>query len=85
MLLLVGDVFLAAAAISYMGAFTGTYRQEMASSWVSRCRELAIPVSPCFSLQVSDPLLEVVLLYAGAAGWVDTWLVGGVRVCCRGG
>ncbi|KAJ9505503.1 hypothetical protein QJQ45_023787, partial [Haematococcus lacustris] len=51
MLLLVGDVFLSAACVSYLGAFTGTYRTALIQSWLSRCRELGIPVSPAFSLQ----------------------------------
>ncbi|WIA13579.1 hypothetical protein OEZ85_007146 [Tetradesmus obliquus] len=43
--LLVGDVFLSAACIAYYGAFTGSYREELVSSWVAKCQELAIPVS----------------------------------------
>jgi dynein heavy chain len=30
---LVGDVFLSAAAISYNGPFTGTYRKELIGKW----------------------------------------------------
>ena len=51
MQLLVGDVFLAAACISYMGAFTGAYRQKLVGSWVAGCRELGIPISEHFTLQ----------------------------------
>ena len=38
---LIGDVFISAACISYYGPFTGTYRSEMVSDWVSNCVELA--------------------------------------------
>ena len=31
--LLVGDVFLSAACISYFGAFTGTYRDLLVAKW----------------------------------------------------
>ncbi|GAX73618.1 hypothetical protein CEUSTIGMA_g1069.t1 [Chlamydomonas eustigma] len=51
MLLLVGDVLLSAACISYMGAFTGSYRQKLVQSWILGCQEREIPASPSFSLQ----------------------------------
>jgi len=53
MLLLVGDVFLSAACISYTGAFTGPYRNALISSWVRSCAERDIPVSKNFSLQAT--------------------------------
>ena len=31
---LVGDVFLAAAQISYMGPFTGAYRDQLVDRWL---------------------------------------------------
>lgn len=37
---LVGDVFLSAAAISYNGPFTGPYRAELVSKWISKVTEL---------------------------------------------
>ena len=40
-----GDVFLSAACIAYFGAFTGSYRDELVQRWVSRCKELDIPVT----------------------------------------
>ena len=43
--LLVGDVFISAACIAYFGAFTGSYRDELVSKWVERCKELDVPVS----------------------------------------
>ncbi|KAK9815239.1 hypothetical protein WJX72_000483 [[Myrmecia] bisecta] len=49
----VGDVFLAAACMSYTGAFTGPYRAELVASWVARCQQLQIPISPDFSLQAT--------------------------------
>ena len=47
---LVGDVLLSSACISYYGAFTGTFRAEMAASWLAACRRREIPVSDDFSL-----------------------------------
>ncbi|GBF88264.1 dynein heavy chain axonemal protein, partial [Raphidocelis subcapitata] len=43
--LLVGDVFLAAGAIAYLGAFTGAFRDELMSRWVAGCQARRIPVS----------------------------------------
>ena len=34
--LLIGDVFLCAACISYYGAFSGPYRKALVSSWVGK-------------------------------------------------
>lgn len=51
--LLVGDVFLAAACISYYGAFTGPYREELVAKWIARCKEVGIPVSDNASLRVT--------------------------------
>jgi len=48
--LLVGDVFLCAAAISYIGPFTGQYREALLTKWHARCVELRIPVSEQCSL-----------------------------------
>ncbi|KAG1679671.1 hypothetical protein FOA52_006190 [Chlamydomonas sp. UWO 241] len=49
--LLVGDVFLSAACIAYYGAFTGTYRQALVSSWIGTCGQRGIPVSADCSLR----------------------------------
>ena len=51
MVLLIGDVFLGAACVSYYGAFTGTYRNEIVDHWVEEAKERKIPVSESFSLQ----------------------------------
>ncbi|RHY32534.1 hypothetical protein DYB32_002465 [Aphanomyces invadans] len=44
-LAMVGDTFLAAASISYYGAFTGTFRQQMVDCWRDKVEELEIPCS----------------------------------------
>mmetsp|Transcript_3151 Transcript_3151/g.13662 ORF Transcript_3151/g.13662 Transcript_3151/m.13662 type:complete len:4229 (-) Transcript_3151:2367-15053(-) len=49
--LLVGDVFVSAACVSYFGAFNGAYRDELVDLWTSRCRELGVPVSENCSLK----------------------------------
>lgn len=48
--LLIGDVFVSSACISYIGAFTGEYRDALLSKWIERCKELGIPVSDSCSL-----------------------------------
>ncbi|GBG25533.1 Dynein heavy chain 6, axonemal [Hondaea fermentalgiana] len=47
---LVGDVFLAAACVSYYGAFTGAYRDELVALWQNSVRDLHIPCSGSFNL-----------------------------------
>lgn len=51
MILLIGDVFNASGYISYLGAFTGQYRDKILSSWMKLCKDSGIPVSDEFSLQ----------------------------------
>jgi len=55
---LVGNVFISAACISYFGAFTGVYRQQLVDSWVRSIIEKKIPVSENFSLikVMGDPV-----------------------------
>jgi dynein heavy chain len=48
---IVGDVFLSAASISYLGPFTGKYRRELTEQWTLKCIELALPCSSDYSLQ----------------------------------
>jgi dynein heavy chain len=54
----VGTVFVGAACVAYFGAFTVAYRKDMISHWITRCRELGIPVSESFALaeQLGDPV-----------------------------
>jgi len=47
---LVGDCFVSAACVSYLGPFTGEYR-ELAKKWVSWCQESKIPISDSFALR----------------------------------
>jgi dynein heavy chain len=35
--LLVGDVFLCSACISYYGAFSGAYREILVENWIRHC------------------------------------------------
>jgi len=55
---LVGNVFLSAACISYYGAFTGIYREELVTKWVTKCIAKKIPTSSSFSLKdvMGDPV-----------------------------
>ncbi|KAJ3125643.1 Dynein heavy chain 6, axonemal, partial [Physocladia obscura] len=54
---LVGNMFLCAAAVAYYGAFTSTYRHDLISLWISKCREIGIPVSQNFNIldHLADP------------------------------
>jgi dynein heavy chain len=56
---LVGNVFLSCACISYFGAFTGTYRQQLTQGWTAGCIERDIPCSEVFSLVkvMGDPVV----------------------------
>ena len=55
---LTGDMLIAAGMISYLGTFTMAFRDGIADSWVSMCKESGIPSSPKFSLQdvLGDPV-----------------------------
>lgn len=47
---LIGDVFLGAATISYLGPFTGVYRQPVVQKWMEQFRERNVPFSEGYSL-----------------------------------
>ncbi|CAM9257732.1 unnamed protein product, partial [Hapterophycus canaliculatus] len=52
---LTGDIFLSAAFVSYLGAFTGPFRNSLVGSWTVLLRDKGIRVSDDFSLaQVSN-------------------------------
>ena len=55
---LVGNVMLCGGALAYLGPFTAQFRETIASGWVERCTELALPVAGNFSLQdsLADPV-----------------------------
>ena len=57
--LLVGDVFISSACISYFGAFNGTYRDRITATWLAGCQELSIPTADDFSLMsvLGDPVM----------------------------
>lgn len=47
---LTGDIFLSAAFVSYLGAFTGPFRNSLVESWTVILRDKGIRVSDGFSL-----------------------------------
>ena len=55
---LTGDMLIAAGMISYLGTFTMAYRDGIAQSWVTKCKEAGIPSSAKFSLGncLGDPV-----------------------------
>jgi len=57
--LLVGDVFLSSACISYFGPFDSTYRNRITAGWLAGCKDRKIPSSSTFSLikVLGDPVM----------------------------
>lgn len=49
--LLVGNVFLSSACVSYFGPFTGEYREELSTNWYALCVEKGIPTAEGASLR----------------------------------
>jgi len=47
---LVGDVFLGAACVAYVGPFTGVYRKQILVEWVESAQEIGLPASDVFDL-----------------------------------
>jgi len=57
-MLLIGDTFLACAAVSYYGPFTGQYRATLISQWCEKVNEMKIPMAEKFS--VSEVMVDPV-------------------------
>jgi dynein heavy chain len=55
---ILGNTFISAACVAYLGAFTRNYRNELISDWIEKCKLAGIPVSNDFSLVgiLSDPV-----------------------------
>ncbi|XP_037092151.1 dynein heavy chain 6, axonemal-like [Pollicipes pollicipes] len=53
----VGNMFIGAASVSYLGAFTSQFRDELLQHWIEMCQLLAVPIGSNFSLQavLADP------------------------------
>lgn len=53
-----GDIFIATAAISYYGPFTGNFRESLVNQWIEKCTELEIPASDHFDMSdvMGDPM-----------------------------
>ena len=51
-------IFIATAAISYYGPFTGTFRDNLVTQWIEKCNELEIPSSEHFDMSevMGDPM-----------------------------
>lgn len=47
---LAGDIFLASAEMSYLGPFTGQYREQLVNLWKKYCDEYDLPTSEKYSL-----------------------------------
>jgi dynein heavy chain len=56
--LLLGNVFIAGATISYLGPFTGPFRAELVQQWLSKANELEIPHSEAYTFEnvLGDPV-----------------------------
>eukprot|EP00854_Cymbomonas_tetramitiformis_P002484 gene2484-3228_t len=55
---LTGDILVASGVISYVGAFTAPYRDELVDCWVDLCAKANIPRSQVFSLNTKQVLAE---------------------------
>lgn len=56
---LTGDIFISAAFVSYLGAFTGPFRNSLVESWTIILRDKGVRVSDDFSLaQVGQDMLQ---------------------------
>ncbi|KAF5830265.1 dynein heavy chain, N-terminal region 2-domain-containing protein [Dunaliella salina] len=55
---LTGDMLISAGLISYLGAFTTTYREQILGKWVAKAADFGIPRSSTFSLvsTLGDPV-----------------------------
>ena len=42
----VGDTLLSAACLTYYGPFTGQCRQELYQTWMGKCAQMKVPVTP---------------------------------------
>lgn len=47
---LVGNVFISCGCISYYGAFTGVYREQMVTAWLNECKKRKIPISEDYNI-----------------------------------
>ena len=47
---LVGNVFISCGCISYYGAFTGLYREQMVKLWREECIKRKIPISEDYNI-----------------------------------
>lgn len=47
---LTGDIFLSAAFVSYLGAFTGSFRRTLSENWAMTLRDKGVRVSDGYSL-----------------------------------
>eukprot|EP00937_MAST-01D_sp_MAST-1D-sp2_P001104 g1104.t1 len=65
--LLIGDVLLASAFVSYVGPFTKPFRESLIENWTNRMRT-AIDGEPMPMSEVSDPV-DIVATSAARASW----------------
>lgn len=53
MIKLIGDIFLATASISYIGPFTGIYRDKILTPWTKKLAEYKLPFSENYRLRTA--------------------------------
>lgn len=55
---IIGDVFISVSQMSYLGPFTGQYREILLSKWTKKCIESGIDLSDDYSLvnTLGDPI-----------------------------
>jgi dynein heavy chain len=78
---LVGNVFLAAACVAYVGPFTGVYRKNIIELWVDHAKEVEVPCSHEFSLpEVLSKPVEVRSWNISGLPGDDVSIINGVLV-----
>ncbi|CAD8076520.1 unnamed protein product [Paramecium sonneborni] len=56
--MLLGDIFLASSTVTYLGAFSEIYRNQLLQDWILRATELAFPMNKNYNFEavLGDPL-----------------------------
>lgn len=74
---LTGDVFLSAAFVSYLGAFTGPFRRSLSENWAVTLRDKGVRVSDGYSLakvlESDQEPFTVALIDANSGILMDIW------------
>ena len=78
--MLIGDMLLACAAVTYAGGMPDAARSKLATAWHAECKRLQIPTSDTFSVVTAltqhSEVRDARALAPGAAGLIRVWGLG---------